>query len=134
MQPDYRLCDTAAQIAQPSRRGVFHSDEYNYATIVTLRHQPEHMQTNINGKFWTKFWMISKLVLNLNSRSRLVKIREYNLLLKMVELKKENEILMTSNATHEKIFPTGRSRYRHREQFYPVESLPSDNRSLQKIF
>ncbi|MFA0814366.1 MAG: hypothetical protein ACC608_01100 [Anaerofustis sp.] len=135
MQPDYPIyADTAAQIAQPSPTEEYsHSDEYNYAnnrhSAPSARTYADEHKREILDKILDD---IKTLYSTLNSRSRLVEEREYNLLLKMVELEERERNLDDIKRSNEKIFPTGRSRYRHREPFSPVESLPSDNPELAK--
>ena len=79
---------------------------------------------------------IKSLYMTLNDRTKVLEEREYNLLLKMVELEEKERALEEIQRVNRYAIPERRNKYQRkrtsREVFSPILSLPSDNPNLAK--
>ena len=79
---------------------------------------------------------IKSLYMTLNDRTKVLEEREYNLLLKMVELEEKERALEEIQRVNRYALPERKNRYQRkktsRDVFSPILSLPSDNPNLAK--
>ena len=79
---------------------------------------------------------IKSLYMTLNDRTKVLEEREYNLLLKMVELEEKERALEEIQRANRYALPERRNKYQRkktsRDVFSPILSLPSDNPNLAK--
>ena len=139
MQPEYPIYAEPQPTYQPAQQEYaqeYNDNPYGYSTngqsnlpvSVSKTYADEHKK-EILDKILDD---IKTLYSTLNSRSRLNEEREYNLLLKMVELEERDRALDEIKRSNEKIFPAGKNRYRKKEPFSSIANLPSDNPDLAK--
>ena len=79
---------------------------------------------------------IKSLYMTLNDRTKVLEEREYNLLLKMVELEEKERALEEIQRANRYALPERKNKYQRkkttRDVFSPILSLPSDNPNLAK--